>query len=162
VCKSNPGTGSKSGWLAILALFLNTRLLSAQANSLLLRGSWSATEGESRVFWGTWTAEVSADTPNAAQGSWALLNQAGEKLLEGTWAAQKGRAGWQGSWAAQTTQGQSFSGAWTADESALGNMTFKQMLRKTLEKDITGSWRSGRHGGNWRLKGLSPQPGQNH
>jgi hypothetical protein len=31
--------------------------------------------------------------------------------------------------------------------------TFEDMLKQTLEKQVTGSWRSGRMQGNWWLMG---------
>jgi len=134
-------------------------LASAQVVPLELHGSWSATAGPTRTFWGTWTAQVSPDKPNSGEGSWALLDQGGQTLLEGTWAANKTRFGWQGAWAARTLTGQSYSGTWTADITGSGGKTFKEMLEWSLQKDILGSWRSGRYQGKWRLKG-SPPAGQ--
>ena len=126
---------------------------SAQEAPLELRGSWSATAGVNRTFAGTWTAQVSAEKPNSAQGSWELINETGQTVLEGTWAANKTRFGWQGAWAARTLAGQSLSGTWTADITGPSGKTFRQMLEWTLEKDILGAWRSGRYSGRWRLKG---------
>jgi hypothetical protein len=134
-------------------------LASAQEAPIELRGSWTATAGVNGTFAGTWTAQVSPDKPNSAEGSWALINQAGETLLEGTWAANKTRFGWQGAWSARTLTGQSFSGTWTADITGSNGKSFRQMLEWTLERDILGSWRSGRYQGRWRLKG-TPRAGQ--
>lgn len=144
-------------WLLMVTLFLSAYSRTAQEASSLLHGSWTATAGRSQVFWGTWTAQVSPDKPNAAQGSWALLSDGGQTLLEGTWSAQKASSGWQGAWAARTLQGRSFSGTWTADIPGSSGRTFKQMLESTAEKDLVGSWRSGRYEGNWRLKGSPPR-----
>ena len=147
-------------WLLVLTLFLNTHTLPAQEVAVQLHGSWSATAGRTQVFWGTWTAQVSSNKPNEAQGSWALLSEGGETLMEGTWAAQKAGYGWQGAWAARTLQGRSLSGTWTADLTGLNGRTFKEMLEWTAGRDILGSWRSGRLEGNWRLKGVPPQRGR--
>ena len=139
---------------------LGLALLSlAQEAPIALRGSWTATAGVSRTFAGAWTARVSPEKPNSAEGSWELVNETGQTVLEGTWAANKTRFGWQGAWAARTLTGQSFSGTWTADITGSNGKSFRQMLEWTLEKDILGSWRSGRYQGSWRLKG-SPPAGQ--
>jgi len=151
--------GKVLGFFALLLSLGATAFAQAQAAPVALRGSWTATAGLSRTFWGTWTAQLSPDKPNAAEGSWTLLNQDGQTLLEGTWAANKTRFGWQGAWAARTMTGQSLSGAWTAEITGSSSKTLKQMLEWTLEKDILGSWHSGRDQGKWRLRG-SPAAGQ--
>ena len=145
--------------LGSFALILSlgvTAFAPAQAASVELHGSWTATEGSNRTFWGTWTAEVSADKPNTAEGSWALLNEGGQILLEGTWAANKTRLGWQGAWATRTLAGQSLSGTWSAEIAGSNGKTLKQMLEWTLDKDIRGSWHSGHDQGQWRLKSFAP------
>lgn len=50
------------------------------------------------------------------------------------------------------------SGTWTADAASLSVESLADMLRSTATKEVTGSWRSGRHQGNWSLKDLR-QPG---
>jgi hypothetical protein len=35
----------------------------------------------------------------------------------------------------------------------LSGKTLEDMLKQTLEKQVAGSWRSGRYQGNWWLKG---------
>ena len=148
--------------LRSLALILALGLAgssSAQVAPIEMRGSWTATAGVNRNFSGAWTAEVSPDKPNSAEGSWELVNETGQTALEGTWAANKTRFGWQGAWAARTLAGQSLSGTWTAEITGSNGKTFRQMLEWTLEKDILGAWRSGRDQGRWRLKG-SPRAGQ--
>jgi hypothetical protein len=106
---------------------------------------------------GTWKAQVPPDRPNLAQGSWTLLDEADQVLLQGTWSAQKARSGWQGTWTARALNGRSFSGTWKADITALGTKTFKEMLERATENEITGWWRSGSYQGNWRLKGSLPR-----
>ena len=150
--------GRVLGSIALLVAFGLTVSASAQEVPVELRGNWSATAGVNRTFLGTWTARVQADKPNSAEGSWALLNEGGQTLLEGTWAANKTRLGWQGAWTARTLTGQSLSGTWTADIIGSSSKTFRQMLEATLQKDILGSWRSGREQGRWRLAGSRQAP----
>ncbi|MGD0125815.1 MAG: hypothetical protein ABSF46_10670 [Terriglobia bacterium] len=139
--------------LALILPLGLTVFASAQEAPIELRGSWTATVGVNRTFAGTWTAQVSPEKPNSAEGSWELINETGQTVLEGTWAANKTRFGWQGAWAARTLTGQSLSGTWTADITGSNGKSFRQMLEWTLEKDILGAWRSGRYQGRWRLKG---------
>ncbi len=148
-----PAFGRVLGSIALLAALGLTVPASAQEAPIELHGGWTATSGVNRTFLGTWTAQLSPDKPNSAEGSWALLNEGGQTILEGTWAANKTRLGWQGAWTARTLTGQSFSGTWTADIIGSSGKTFRQMLESTLQKDILGSWSSGRHQGRWRLAG---------
>lgn len=140
-------------YVLIAALFLGSHNLPAQ-EPVLLYGGWTATAGPTQVFRGAWTAQFSPDRPNVAQGSWTLLTQTGQFLLEGTWSAQKARSGWQGTWTARTMNGRSLSGTWKADITALGPKNLKEMLERTTENEIAGWWRSGRYQGNWWLKGV--------
>jgi hypothetical protein len=148
-----PAFGKVLGSIALLVALGLTVPASAQEAPIELHGSWTATAGVNRTFLGTWTAQMSPDKPNSAEGSWALLNEGGQTILEGTWAANKTRVGWQGAWTARTLTSQSFSGTWTADIIGSSSKTFRQMLELTLQKDILGSWRSGREQGRWRLAG---------
>ena len=153
------GSAKISRPFAFVLLLAPVMLASAQEAPLELRGSWTATAGVNRTFAGTWTAQVSPDKPNSVEGSWELINETGQTALEGTWAANKTRFGWQGAWAARTLTGQSLSGTWTADIVGSNGKSFRQMLEWTLEKDILGGWRSGRYQGRWRLRGPR-RPGQ--
>lgn len=122
-----------------------------------LRGSWTATAGPNQIFRGTWTGQTLPGKPNLAQGSWTLLSNTGEVILEGTWSALKGSAAWQGTWTARTMQGQSFSGTWRADLADFKGKTFEDMLESTAIKEVAGWWRSGHYQGNWWLKGFPAQ-----
>lgn len=97
--------------------------------------------------------------PNSAQGYWTLVNDAGERMMQGTWSAQKIAGRWQGNWAARTGQGGSFAGTWDADMAGTQDKTFADMVTRTMEKEVAGSWRSGRYSGSWWLKGLKPRGG---
>ncbi len=129
----------------------------AQETPGVLHGTWTATAGPAQVFRGSWSAEISARTPNAAQGSWTLLNDSGEVTLSGTWSAKKTHASWQGTWSASSTLSRPISGTWDADISGTKDKTFVDMLSRTREKEIAGFWQSGRNHGNWWLKGLKPK-----
>ena len=94
----------------IFGLILSSCAL-AQEPSPVLVGSWTATAGPNQIFRGTWSAQTSLHNPNAALGSWTLLNESGEVVLEGTWSAQKTGRRWQGTWTARPMKGQSLSRA---------------------------------------------------
>lgn len=114
------------------------------------RGAWAASAGP-RAFHGRWWAQVLAHSPNAASGSWTLLSDANQIVLEGTWSAKKFVSGWQGTWTARPNSGQVFSGTWSSEMT--DGKTLEDMLQKTLEKQVTGEWRKGRMQGNWWLMG---------
>ena len=114
------------------------------------RGVWIASAGP-RSFHGRWWAQLLANSLNAADGSWTLLSDSNQIVLEGTWSARKTSTGWQGRWTARVNSGNAFSGTWTSENHE--GKTFADMLKLTLEKQIAGSWRSGRMQGNWWLMG---------
>ena len=91
------------------------------------------------------------------QGYWTLLNDADERIMEGSWSARKTGSRWHGTWTAHTAQGRSFFGSWDADMTESKDKTFVDMLKRTLEKDVGGSWRSGSYGGTWSLRGIPPK-----
>jgi hypothetical protein len=74
-------------------------------------------------------------------------------MLEGTWSARKTGAHWQGTWKARTSHGQFFSGTWSAQSPETGNQTFAALLKQTIDKEVSGSWQSGRYQGSWSLTG---------
>ena len=125
----------------------------ASQSTLQLRGSWRATAG-TRVFQGTWTAVLDPKTPNLAQGSWTVI-EANRVLFQGTWAAEKERAGWRGGWSALVAPARPgvapMTGAWQANikDSTLDTLT--DMLKRTAEGQVDGTWRSGRMAGSWSL-----------
>ena len=121
----------------------------------MIQGGWAATVGVTRVLRGTWRCQPTPDKPNTVQGSWSLLNETGQVIQAGTWSAQKAGAGWQGTWTA-AAQGSPVSGTWKAEITESTAKTLMEMLASTIVKDVTGSWRSGRYEGNWRIKGLPP------
>jgi hypothetical protein len=66
----------------------------------------------------------------------ALLNEAGEIILEGTWSAQKMRQGWQGTWTARARKGAPLSATWNADLASFSGKTIQAMLERTAEKEV--------------------------
>lgn len=117
-----------------------------------LQGSWIATAGPSRFLRGHWSAQVLPDTKNAASGSWALLSESNQVILEGTWSAQKSTKGWRGTWSARIQKSRTVSGTWDAAMADFNGKTFEDMLKRTAERQIGGSWQSGRAQGNWWLQ----------
>src|SRR5215472_4479462 len=106
-------TSHKFQRLFVILLLANCAL--AQEVAPVRYGTWTATAGSSQVFRGSWSAETLPRNPNEAQGSWALFNESGDVMLQGTWSAKKVGPHWHGTWRARTAQGQSFSGVWDAD-----------------------------------------------
>jgi hypothetical protein len=125
----------------------------ANDRQAIWRGAWVATAGPTGSFRGRWSGQLLPNTVNAAQGSWTLLNDSNQSLLEGTWSAQKTLRTWRGSWTARLATGQSFRGTWMSDMTDVDGKSFEDMLKATIEKQVSGSWRSGRMQGNWWLQG---------
>jgi hypothetical protein len=126
---------------------------SAKPDEQNLRGTWIASAGPNQMFRGRWWASLVPGKHNAAQGSWTLLSNSNQILLEGTWSARKSPGGWQGTWSARAGKGRAFSGTWTSSLSDINVKTFEDMLKAALEKQVSGSWQSGRMHGSWWLQG---------
>jgi hypothetical protein len=138
----------------LITIFFTAAAMTASSQSTLqLRGSWRATAG-TRVLQGTWTADVNPKTPNLAQGSWTVI-EGNRVLLQGTWAAEKQRAGWRGAWSALVAPARPGSppmtGTWSANVKDSSLDTLSDMLQRTAQGQIDGAWRSGRMTGNWSL-----------
>ena len=131
--------------------------LKAQSPAVELTGMWKATVGNGPVMQGMWLAQIAKGSPNAASGSWSLLGDAGEIVLQGTWSARKTGQGWEGSWRARAGNGRSLSGSWSASLAEFQGKTFQEMLVLTMQRQIGGAWQSGRYQGNWWLEGSGPK-----
>jgi hypothetical protein len=143
--------------------------LSAQEQSPVLQGTWTGTSGAKKIYRGAWSATVVEGKPNAAHGSWVLVNDANKIVMQGTWAAEKSARGWQGTWSAlvvpdrppakapagKAPAGKVYSGTWQAATKDSPAKALFEMLQQTLKEEISGSWRSGRNEGNWWLKGMT-------
>src|SRR5437016_7320066 len=121
----------------------------AQESRPVLRGVWGATAGASGTFRGRWRAEIEAS--EGASGSWTLLDDSNRIVLEGTWSARRVNASakltvphWQGTWTARAGAGRALYGTWQADLAGFSGKTFEDMLKRTVEQQVSGSWRSGR------------------
>jgi hypothetical protein len=143
-------------WSIVIAALLGSLNL-AQESPTAIHGRWTATAGPTQVFRGRWVGQTLPDRPNEAHGSWSLFNEAGEVAMEGTWSAQKTRMVWEGTWTARTHLGRAVSGTWTAQIPDQHGRTLQDMLAWTIEREIGGSWRSGRYQGQWWLKGSPSQ-----
>jgi hypothetical protein len=62
-------------------------------------------------------------------GSWTLLNEAGEIVMEGTSSAQKMGQDWQGTRTSRARKGAPLSGTWNADLLSFSGKTIQAMLR---------------------------------
>ncbi len=140
-----------------LVLMILARSAASQDAAPVRYGTWTATAGPSQVFRGAWSAETLPHSPNEAQGSWTLVNDANDVIVQGTWAARRTGASWHGTWRAKTAQGQTFRGVWDADLPDAKGDTFAAMLAKTIGKEVAGFWQSGKYQGNWWLKGFKPK-----
>jgi hypothetical protein len=136
-----------------LVLILLTSCALAQEPLPVLTGSWTASLASGQVYRGAWSAQTSRQNLNEARGSWTLLNEASEIILEGTWSARKMRQGWQGTWTAQAHRGAPLSGTWNADLASFSGKTIQAMLERTAEREVAGWWRTRGYQGNWWLKG---------
>ena len=144
---------------AVVVLILITGAAHAQTTEPSLRGNWSASAGPNQVFRGTWAARPVAGSPNTATGSWSLVNGSNQIVLTGTWAATKTARNWSGTWTARTVAargipGRAFSGTWRTEIKSSGAQTLGELLRETLEHEITGAWQSGAMKGTWALSAL--------
>ncbi|HKW27631.1 MAG TPA: hypothetical protein VJN48_17735, partial [Terriglobales bacterium] len=124
-----------------------------QQPSPALQGAFTASAGPA-TYRGKWSASFSSRTPNTAAGSWILLNDQNDIVLQGTWSAHKVGTGWKGTWHASVLRGRAYSGTWTASEPGSGR-TFADMLQAATGRGAAGTWATGGYGGNWRL---TPNP----
>jgi hypothetical protein len=147
-----------SNFAAIAIFLLAAFALLAQGSTSVFQGAFTAQVGKSQVFRGRWTAAVATQNLNFAQGYWTLLNDFHQVSLEGSWTLNKTGARWHGSWSARVQNGASISGTWDADISGEKDATLAGMLRRTIEREVAGSWSSGRFAGFWWLDGEKPKP----
>jgi hypothetical protein len=127
---------------------------SGQQPSPILQGAFTASAGPA-AFHGKWTARIPSRAPNTAAGSWILLNENNDIVLQGTWSAQKSGVGWKGMWNAHVLRGRAYSGSWTASESGASSKTFADMLQAAVKSGAAGTWATGGYGGDWKL---APSP----
>ena len=136
---------------AVLALCV---VALSQRDSSIVQGAFTASVGPA-FYRGKWTARISPHAPNAAAGSWILLNERNDVVLQGTWSARKSGTAWSGTWNARVLHGGAYSGTWTATEPGPASKTFADMLRSAVKSGAAGTWHSRGYGGDWRL---TPSP----
>jgi hypothetical protein len=113
------------------------------------RGRWIATAGGPPLH-GRWSAQATGSRDEAI-GSWSLLDQNDEVRMQGTWSARRSGHGWRGTWRAQVAGGGGLAGTWAAAPPVTGP-TFEDMLRATVDHQVSGTWRSGASHGGWWLQ----------
>jgi len=142
---------------------LLTFVAPAQGAPRVQHGTWTATDGPTRVFRGTWSAEILSATTDTIRGSWTLLDAGNHIVLQGTWSMTRSGGAWQGTWSARvltgdpssgrSVSGRLFSGTWQAAMEDSKGTTLSEMFQRSLGHQIAGSWRTGQRKGNWWLKG---------
>src|SRR6266568_7090648 len=99
-CPNAHGAITRQKWVLAVTLLLAS-CAAAQPAPSTLKGSWIATAEAGRFLRGNWSARLEPAAKNAASGSWTLLNDSNQVVLEGTWSARKSASGWQGTWSAR-------------------------------------------------------------
>jgi hypothetical protein len=150
-CANVRGVITTKTWVSVLTLLLASCVVAQPAPSTF-QGSWIATADAGRFLRGNWSARIQPNAKNAASGSWTLFNESNQVVLEGTWSARKSASGWQGTWSARVGKSRTLSGTWDAALADFNGKTLEDMLKRTAEKQIGGSWQSGRAQGNWWLQ----------
>jgi len=135
----------------ILAPFATSQNTKPDHGAKTWRGMWIATAGQ-RTLRGRWWASGNSGSHNAASGSWTLLSDSNQIVLEGTWSARKSAQGWQGTWSARTDRGVPFSGTWISNVPEINAKTFEDLLAATATKQVSGSWQKGHMQGNWWMQ----------
>jgi hypothetical protein len=163
-CSTIPARHASRSGLGLLIATLLTPPSAAQEAPVILRGTWTATAGPTAIYNGVWSARLESGTPNSAQGSWGVIDGSGHVVLQGTWSAQKRAKVWQGSWSAVVTgsggrssSSRKFAGTWQANVDANESGSLLEMLRRTLENSVSGTWQSGPLKGQWTVKASPPQ-----
>lgn len=133
---------------AVLAL---CAVMLGQHDSPIVQGAFTVSVGPA-MYRGKWTARISSRMPNAAAGSWILLNERNDVVLQGTWSARKSGTAWSGTWNARALHGGAYSGTWTSSEPGPASKTFADMLQSAVKSGAAGTWRSRGYGGDWRLR----------
>jgi len=147
--------------LTLIIALLVLPVSGAQDAPTVLKGTWTANAG-ARVLGGTWSAQVEAGTPNGAHGRWAILDGNQRIVMQGTWSAQKRAKVWQGTWSAvvvsqvggRSVSSPPYSGSWQADVDPSQTGTLLEMLKRTAEASVSGTWQSAQQQGKWTVKAL--------
>jgi hypothetical protein len=151
-----------SGSVSIAALLLGLATFAAPGVARagdpppVFQGTWIATAAAGQPLHGKWSAQALPGEPDEMQGSWSMVNDAGDTVAQGTWSAQRAKRGFQGRWSARTPTGGSFSGSFEAHLPGFKGKTLQDMFAATKTAQISGFWRMGRAKGAWYLKSAAP------
>jgi len=144
-------TGAFSGLLLFLGFVGPVSAQFPEAALPTYSGRWVASAGESRIFHGKWVGQSIPGDPLAAHGSWTLAGPSGKTILTGSWKARIREKIWQGTWSAITADGRTVSGTWQANLDQPHVAVFENFFEEVARNETTGTWRSGKVGGAWRL-----------
>jgi hypothetical protein len=121
----------------------------------VIEGTWIATVGP-QTFHGRWVAQALPGRPDEVQGSWSMLNEAGDTVAGGTWSAGRAKRGFQGKWSAKTANGASYNGTFEAHLPDFKGKTLEDMFAETKKRQISGFFRtSSGVRGAWYFKGAA-------
>jgi hypothetical protein len=125
----------------------------------IFRGTWIATAGPTSVMHGSWSAQALPGQLDDVQGSWTMVNDAGDVVSQGTWSAHRAKRGFQGKWWARGPTGGLYAGTFDAHLPGFKGKTLQDMFAETKTKQISGFWkvRGGAHGA-WYFKGPGDGP----
>jgi len=148
---------TRSAAAAIVLLALSRAALAAATAEPppVFQGSWIVTAG-SAVLRGRWSAQALPGQLDDVQGSWSMVNDAGDVTAQGTWSARRSRRGFQGKWSARVASGGIFKGSFEAHLPGFKGKTLQDMFAETATKQVSGFWRMGGARGAWYLKGAAP------
>lgn len=153
-------TGAAST-VAIAALMFALQPIAAAAPDAappIFQGTWIATAG-AQVFHGDWSAQAIPGRLDDVQGSWSLVNGAGDVVAKGTWSARRARRCFRGKWSARAMSGAVYTGSFDAYLPGFKGKTLQDMFAETKAKQIAGTWRTrGGTRGNWYFKGAAAAP----
>ena len=119
----------------------------------VFQGTWIATAGPARALHGSWSAQALPGQPDDMQGSWSMVDGAGEVVAKGTWSAHRSRGGFSGKWAARDAAGGVHRGSYEAHLPGFKGKTLESMFAATRTRQISGFWHMGGATGAWYLNG---------
>jgi hypothetical protein len=156
------GSTPRSGTIAALLLLLSSVGAAAAAPAPepppVFQGTWIATAAPAQVFHGRWAAQAIPGRLDDVQGSWSMVNDAGDVIAQGTWSAQRSTRGLKGKWSARGATGALYRGTFEAHLPGFKGKTLQDMFAETRTKQISGFWRtSGGARGAWYFKGEAPK-----
>src|SRR5262249_28483166 len=94
----------------------------------VFEGTWIVTLGTQMVFHGRWAAQALPDDRDTVQGSFSMLNDAGEVVGGGTWSARRAKRGFQGKWSSRGANGATYTGSFDAHLPGFKGKTLEDMF----------------------------------